>query len=412
MPTARLPQTSSSERLPQMEPKGLLSMTMVSFSAVTAAVTAVTGLTAEARYAPRRPYAVSALPETVSHLVRIGGYSRAKKVPNGKFVEARRFTVGGRTWFIRFYPNRHGPGEAGAVSVYVGMDCCEDANGPTVVANVRFSLLDCDGKPVPTFVEAMSGVDFSENDFGMKMKRRELEASGHLRGDGFTVRCELAFVNSGAGGHLKEERGVKVPPSNLHRHLADLLRQKQGGDVSIVGQGKTFTAHGWMLAARSPVMAAELSSHHDDANNPPPPTTLLRVDDDMEPEVFGALLHFIYTDTLPPDMTTKEAAAAAMAARLHVAAGRYGMERLQLMCEDALCRSVSVDTVASAVVFAENHGCRVLKRACLDLLSCRRKLRHLTNLDDQFRLLTSCHPVVKELFLQIWTTSYQLFWFL
>ncbi|KAF0895486.1 hypothetical protein E2562_013582 [Oryza meyeriana var. granulata] len=333
---------------------------------------------------PPARYAVTATPATVSHLVRIDGYSRTRKAPNGEFVEDSGFIVGDRRWYIQFYPNGHGPGDAGAVSIYVGMARCDVQ---PVVGNVRFSLVDSDGKPVPLFIQSMSGVDFSKNDFGMKIKRPELEASGCLNDDGFTVLCELAFVNGGAGAQLKD--GVKVPPSNLHRHLADLLWKKQGGgDVSIEVQGKTFTAHRWMLAARSAVMAAELSSSTSSSDaaattTAKETTTTLRVDDDMDPEVFRALLHFIYTDALP-DMTKD--AAAAMATRLHVAAGRYRMERLQLICEDTLCKNVNVVTRSMAVV-------------CLDYLSCQKKLKQLMKLQDDFYLLTtSCPSVIKELF--------------
>ncbi|XP_052135358.1 BTB/POZ and MATH domain-containing protein 2-like [Oryza glaberrima] len=371
-------------------------------------------------------YSITAAPATVSHLVRIDGYSRTKNLRRGRFIEAMNFTVGGHRWFIRFYPNGHGPRDVGVVSVYVGIAGAYRRGGgdaKPVIADARFSLVDRDGRPAPpSFVQGMPAVDFSGNDFGMNIKRAELETSGFLKDDGFLVRCELGFVNSAGDGDgrrgVQIKEGIKVPPPNLHRHLADLLWKNQSsGDVFIEVQGKTFTAHRWMLAARSPVMAAELSSSDsDDAADTDADATkntmmTLRVDDDMDAETFRALLHFIYTDALPPppqprarDTKAKEdeAAAAEAARRLHAAAARYGMERLQLMCEDALCRSLSVLTVASTLVFAEKHGCRVLKAACLDFLSCKRKLRQVTRLDDDFRLLTTtCPSVIKELFAQV-----------
>ncbi|EAZ18240.1 hypothetical protein OsJ_33781 [Oryza sativa Japonica Group] len=331
-------------------------------------------------------YSITAAPATVSHLVRIDGYSRTKNLRRGRFIEAMNFTVGGHRWFIRFYPNGHGPRDVGVVSVYVGIAGAYRRGG---------------GNPKP----------------GRSSRRR-----GFPRDDGFLVRCELGFVNSAGDGDgrrgVQIKEGIKVPPPNLHRHLADLLWKNQSsGDVFIEVQGKTFTAHRWMLAARSPVMAAELSSSdsddaaYTDADATKNTMMTLRVDDDMDAETFRALLHFIYTDALPPppqprarDTKEKEdeAAAAEAARRLHAAAARYGMERLQLMCEDALCRSLSVLTVASTLVFAEKHGCRVLKAACLDFLSCKRKLRQVTRLDDDFRLLTTtCPSVIKELFAQV-----------
>uniref|UniRef100_A0A0D9XRP9 BTB domain-containing protein n=1 Tax=Leersia perrieri TaxID=77586 RepID=A0A0D9XRP9_9ORYZ len=290
------------------------------------------------------------------------------------------FTVAGWKWQIRFYPNGHGEAAAaGFVSVYVGLAGDYRPGAKPVIANAMFTLLNRDGKPVPSYAHAMNGIDFSRNDFGTNIKRADLRA--HLKDVGFVVRCDLCFDNVKPPPPQQQEEvkvkdNVKVPPSNLHRHLGDLLWKKQGcGDVSIDVQGMTFTAHRWMLAARSSIMAAELdllssssSSDADDKARTTAPTTLtLSVDDDMEPKVFRALLHFIYTDVLP-EMTKEEAAATATG--LHVAVGRYEMERLKLICEDTLCKNVSVDTVASALMFAEKNGCRVLKAVCLDFLTC------------------------------------------
>ncbi|WVZ59059.1 hypothetical protein U9M48_009262 [Paspalum notatum var. saurae] len=62
---------------------------------------------------------------------------------------------------------------------------------------------------------------------------------------------------------------------------------------------------------------------------------------DMEAQVFEALLYFIYTDMFPEmarDGEEKEEVVMAMAQHLLVAADRYDMERLKLMCEEKLCR--------------------------------------------------------------------------
>uniref|UniRef100_A0A453EM94 BTB domain-containing protein n=1 Tax=Aegilops tauschii subsp. strangulata TaxID=200361 RepID=A0A453EM94_AEGTS len=84
-----------------------------------------------------------------------------------------------------------------------------------------------------------------------------------------------------------------------------------------------------ILAARSPVFKAELVG--------PMKENKMRCVhiEDMDADVFGALLHFIYTDELPVTTRKEETA---MAQHLLVAADRYDMERLKLVCQDKLCR--------------------------------------------------------------------------
>ena len=71
-----------------------------------------------------------------------------------------------------------------------------------------------------------------------------------------------------------------------------------GADVAFTVQGEAFRAHRAVLAARPPVLKAELSG-------PPPPAKeeegageAVAVDG-VTPLVFRTLLHFIYTDALP-----------------------------------------------------------------------------------------------------------------
>lgn len=86
---------------------------------------------------------------------------------------------------------------------------------------------------------------------------------------------------------------------------------------------------------------------------------------DMEPSVFKALLHFIYTDAVPEQYTESHA----MAQHLLVAADRYGMERLKTACEEKLSGGIDVDNVGTTLALAEQHNCVQLKSICLDFIS-------------------------------------------
>ena len=94
----------------------------------------------------------------------------------------------------------------------------------------------------------------------------------------------------------------------------------------------------------------------------------------MDPDAFRALLHFIYTDALPPQLeqmnrrpeTGKEDQEAM--SRLLDAADRYGVERLKTICEEKVCAGVGVGTVAADLILADRRGYKELKATCMELL--------------------------------------------
>jgi hypothetical protein len=91
--------------------------------------------------------------------------------------------------------------------------------------------------------------------------------------------------------------------------------------------GETFKAHRCVLAARSPVFNAQFFGQMKESDAAAGVVVCI---DDMEAHVFEALLFFVYTDSLP-EMNSEEEAA--MFQHLLVAADRYDLERLKLICE-------------------------------------------------------------------------------
>jgi speckle-type POZ protein len=121
--------------------------------------------------------------------------------------------------------------------------------------------------------------------------------------------------------------------------------------------------------------------------------TILQISD-MEARVFRALLHFIYTDTLP---AVDEGGGAAMAQHLLVTADRYNLERLKLICEGKLCDHICRATVATTMALAEQHGCAALKKACFKFLTSPGNLKAVMASDGFEHLKRSCPSVLEEL---------------
>ncbi|XBI06602.1 hypothetical protein VPH35_134597 [Triticum aestivum] len=102
----------------------------------------------------------------------------------------------------------------------------------------------------------------------------------------------------------------------------------------------------------------------------------------------------MYTNSLP-EMAKKEEDA--MYRHFLVAADRYNMERLKLMCKDKLCKRIDASTVANVLALAELHHCRDLKGACFEFLITPQNLSGAMATDGFEHLSKSCPCVVKGL---------------
>ncbi|KQJ95639.1 hypothetical protein BRADI_3g18271v3 [Brachypodium distachyon] len=177
--------------------------------------------------------------------------------------------------------------------------------------------------------------------------------------------CVLTVIGEPRIAETVRVSRIEVPLSNLSDHFGKLLLEQEGVDIAGVG-GETFSAHKIVLATRSPVFKAELYGQMKER-------TASRVTiQDMQPAVFKAFLHFIYTDSLPADMYDPDAADgdSEMIRHLLVAADRYAMDRLKLVCQSFLCEYyVDAETVATTLALADQHNCDKLKDACIEFIA-------------------------------------------
>uniref|UniRef100_A0A0D9XJW2 BTB domain-containing protein n=1 Tax=Leersia perrieri TaxID=77586 RepID=A0A0D9XJW2_9ORYZ len=158
------------------------------------------------------------------------------------------------------------------------------------------------------------------------MEKKELESSEYLKDDSFTIRCDVIVDIQNAAALAAF---VVVSPSDMHRHFTDLLVSGQGADVMFDVGGKMFAAHRCVLAARSTVFKAELFGPMKEGTA----TSIIQISD-MEPGTFDAMLRFIYSDS-PPEMEGDEDVNV-MWQSLLVAANRYDLQRLVMICEKAV----------------------------------------------------------------------------
>ncbi|KAJ1255549.1 hypothetical protein BS78_K189500 [Paspalum vaginatum] len=235
---------------------------------------------------------------------------------NGQRIKTPSFNAGDCYWRIYCYPNGTSPSRTDHMSIVIDLD---GRVPKPIKAQVRFSLLDQDG----------------------------------------------ALVSRHSG----------IPLSDLQQHLLGT-----GADVVFQVGGHTFGAHRRVLAARSPVLEAELSKGTAVGDS------CTRIDGVL-PHVFMSLLHFVYTDSLPQMTAVEEPT---MTEHLLAAADRFSMQELKLVCEEKLIRELNDDTAAKILKLAVQHRSSFLKEACIEFLEDAPVLEAAMAMDDEL-----CEHVAK-----------------
>ena len=113
----------------------------------------------------------------------------------------------------------------------------------------------------------------------------------------------------------------------------------------------------------------------------------------MQPAVFKALLHIIYTNLLPSMDKLDDEEKKEMVRHLLVAADRYAMERMKMMCEDILCKTLDVQTMATTSALADRHHCSRLKDACAEFIMSSNRLDDVLASQWYVPLKKSCPSV-------------------
>uniref|UniRef100_A0ACD5ZQN1 Uncharacterized protein n=1 Tax=Avena sativa TaxID=4498 RepID=A0ACD5ZQN1_AVESA len=315
---------------------------------------------------------VNANTDSGYHLFVVKDYSvTVLAIPGGEEISSGYFMVGGINWKIMYYPNGSHDSCADFISFYISPGDEYEELEETLELKFQFSFADQVEYHKPMHIRAaktykLPGILGGCREF---MKRDAFERSTHLKGDCFTIRCDIMvckdFNTHNTYGTLSE----------IHDHFDHLLRNKVGCDVTFEVSGETFNAHRCVLGARSKVFMAQLFGPMVEGTM----SSVIHIED-MEARVFAALLRFIYTDSFPEmhkDNNIKEEGQkdeegqeehVMWLQELLVAADRYDLQRLKFLCENKLSDNIGVSSVASTLALAEQHHCQRLKEECFKFI--------------------------------------------
>lgn len=243
------------------------------------------------------------------------------------------------------------------LSLYLLLVSC---NKSEVRAKFKFSILNAKREETKA-MESQRAYRFVQGkDWGFKkFIRRDFlldEANGLLPDDKLTIFCEVSVVAdsvniSGQSNAVQ----FKVPECRLSDDLGLLFESQRFSDVTLAVAGKEYQAHKAVLAARSPVFAAMFEHEMEERKHNRVEIT------DVDADVLKEMLRFIYTG--------KSNNLEKMADDLLAAADKYALERLKVMCEEALCSGLSVENAAEVLILADLHSADQLKAQAIDFIN-------------------------------------------
>ncbi|KAL4608997.1 speckle-type POZ protein-like A [Arapaima gigas] len=284
----------------------------------------------------------------------------------GEVLKSSTFSSGPNDkmkWCLRVNPKGLDDESKDYLSLYLLLVSCPKSE---VRAKFKFSLLNAKREETKA-MESQRAYRFVQGkDWGFKkFIRRDFlldEANGLLPDDKLTLFCEVSVVQDSVNISGQSNMNVlKVPECQLSDDLGNLWECSRFTDCSLYVRGQEFRAHKSILAARSPVFNAMFEHEMEESKNN-------RVDiTDVEPEVFKEMMGFIYTGKAPNlDKMADSLLAVADKASFRC---KYALERLKVMCEEALCSSLSVENVADLLILADLHCAEQLKAQAIDFIN-------------------------------------------
>ena len=165
----------------------------------------------------------------------------------------------------------------------------------------------------------------------------------------------LAFPPGRELPTLHVHLGLQPPDASLGADLASGLASGRGADVALRCGGEELRAHSQLLAARSPVLAAQLASS--------PGTRALAINPDVSPSALRRLLEYAYTGRLDPQPSYEEAT------HLLAAADAYQLPGLVTLCERTLGVFLRVENAAETLLLADQHSSAALRKAAMNFIA-------------------------------------------
>ncbi|XP_031787262.1 speckle-type POZ protein B [Nasonia vitripennis] len=242
-------------------------------------------------------------------------------------------------WFLRLYPAKS------SVGIYLIKN-----SSSTIAVNDTFTI----GSKKKSYVDTFKG---TKPEGWPTFMDRSVAINSCLPNGSLVVKCEISTLsNIVASTEINVDpyssTKNKVNKSKLPDELLTLLEDEKFSDITILLDDNEIRAHRIILALRSPVFASLLEENRTESNcnrN----SSILEIKD-VKPKIFKKLLHYIYTDKV-------DSIDSKIAKDLLVAAIKYDVKGLKVICEEFLYNSINVDNAIEILDITDQYHIPVLK---------------------------------------------------
>ncbi|XP_031240765.1 TD and POZ domain-containing protein 2-like [Mastomys coucha] len=277
-------------------------------------------------------------------------------------IQSPVFSLGANdevAWCLRVYPNGVDEESKDYLSVYLVLLSCPES---IVWAKFEFWIINSHGKKYKS-MKSMNVISFLSNqEWGFrKFIPQDFLLSNKqwfLLEDQLMLCCKVSIV----GAAFSMPGQTKAPAVKDLRHiltddLGELWENSLFTDCSLLVGGHEFRAHKAILAARSPVFRAMFQHEMKESL-----TNRIEIHD-LDYQVFKEMMGFIYMGK------ALQLHNHSMATGMLSAADKYDLEGLNVLCEEALCRNLSVENAAHTLILADLHSIEQLKTQVLDFIT-------------------------------------------
>jgi len=184
------------------------------------------------------------------------------------------------------------------------------------------------------------------------------ESSGWLHNGSLLVKAKLMVVTERGTSQGSCKLNLTASQQEVCNSFRSLLDSKLHADVVLEVEGQPIQAHRCVLAVRSPVFAAMLSSGMQEDRDGK------IVVKDLKHSAIEDLLSYIYTGSVRADIFADGESCLGLLEAAH----RYAVTGLVRQCADALGKNLKVADVCDRLEFAELLQCEELKSKCLTFI--------------------------------------------
>ncbi|CAJ0574388.1 unnamed protein product, partial [Mesorhabditis spiculigera] len=285
----------------------------------------------------------------------------------GEVLKSSTFSAGVNDklkWCLRINPKGLDEESRDYLSLYLLL---VQSNKNEVRAKFKFSILNVKREETKA-MESQRAYRFVQGkDWGFKkFIRRDFlldENNGLLPDDKLKFQVSVVAETVNVTGQ-SNATVFKVPPCTLPDDLSALYESGLFADTKLIILNRgidgepirnEISVHKALLASRSSVFRSMFE--HPMRESVTSEVTI----DDVDAEVVQEMVHYMYTGQSPKMAT--------MAPSLLAAADKYDLHRLKVMCEQAICSSLTSENACCTLVLADRHNAVQLRQNAINFIN-------------------------------------------